>query len=213
MVLHRKGIAGRRVGQAWVGVGCGLLLSCSNSSGGPPSRVLVGSVTENDAQVGVVATAHHARLFLCGGPSSYQSATHWFSLDLDASGQIIAQDASAGPFSVDGRIGQNSAGGVVTLADGTSLTFQASPTAHGTLAGLYEATAPCGKAGLIVTQPSSQATAMGQGACIGATVGSSADRILQVTPIDPIARANDGSVHASAAGSEISLVVAAPPAP
>jgi hypothetical protein len=211
MVSHRKRGVGPLVRAACVGIGCGLL-SCSNSQSVEAVRVLVGPVAENDAQVGIVATAHHARLFLCGGPSSYSSATHWFSIDVSASEQIMAEAGSTGPLSVVGHIGQADAGGVITLADGTALTFQASRTVPGTLAGLYEAAAPCGKAGLIVTQPSLQAPASGQGTCIGAVTGSSADRVLQVTPIAPIARAADGSIHASVAGGEISLVAAAPPA-
>jgi len=215
MICHRSGGSRRRAWALWLPLlGIGSLMSCSNSSEPAGVRVFVGQVAENDARVGIVATAHHARLFLCGGPTSYSSATHWFSLDLTPSAQIAAEGGTTGSFSVAGHIGPTSAGGTLTLPDGSTLTFQASPVSTGSLSGLYEADAPCGKAGLIVAEATSQSPATGQGACIPPpTSGSPASPILQVTPVEPIARAADGSVRVSVDGQEIALIAAKAPTP
>ena len=90
----------------------------------------------------------------------------------------------------------------------------ASPISPGTIAGLYEATQPCGKVGLIVSQASPADAPTGQGACIGNPGASGATPVEQVTPLRPLTRAADGTIRVTIAGSagEIAAGPAAAPA-
>ncbi len=188
------------------------VFACSSSST-PHSgsvRVLVGTVEGTDAQVAVVASAHRARIYFCGGDSSYPALTHWFTADVDASGAIRAEADAPGDWSIEGQVGGADAAGAVTVADGTRLTFRATNVAGGTIAGLYEAAAPCGKVGLIVTQPSAQAAPSGQGACIHTDVRPSVE---QVNPIAPLIRATDGTIRVLVAGTAAALSVLPAAAP
>ncbi|HZU85473.1 MAG TPA: hypothetical protein VE987_21225 [Polyangiaceae bacterium] len=188
----------------------------ATADGGAAALVLVGDVPGTDARVGIVATADHARLFFCGGASSVLSLTHWFSADIGATQRIAFDAGMVQPFAIDGSFGPGGATGTVVLADGQSRVFEASPVAAGTIAGVYEADSSCGKVGLIVTQPSAGATAMGQGACVPtAAPGAPAQPILQVNPLEPIVRAADGTIVVTVVGEtgSVALRAAAPPAP
>jgi hypothetical protein len=193
----------------------GFALSCSNSSTSPTAQVLVGTVADSDARVGIVTTTRQARLFFCGGATSYMTATHWFTVDLDSSHQVVQDSGTSGPFSVVGRVDSGGATGTVVLGDNQMHVFQAAPVAPGTLAGVYEANAQCGKVGLIVTQPSSDQAPDGQGACVAPpTGGPDLAKVGQVNPLLPIARAADGSirVEVTETNEEVSVLAAAPPA-
>src|SRR5258708_7664502 len=101
----------------------------------PAVRVLTGAVDGTDAQVAIVASAHRALVYFCGGSSSYPILTHWFTLDLDSSGGANAKAAGAGDWSFDGQLGTgDAAGGAFTIADGTKLTFHATRVGDGTIA-------------------------------------------------------------------------------
>jgi hypothetical protein len=157
-----------------------------DDAGGTPLRVLVGKVSASDIAVAAVVADRHARLFFCGGPNSYASATHWFQVSLnDHSFDQSAPDGAR----VDGQVTSSKVtGGIVQDGEQTQL-FNTYLIRDGTLAGLYEASAPCGKVGLIVTQPSPKDPARGQGACVG-------DGHLpqQVNPILPISLEHDGTI-------------------
>src|SRR5579872_6556553 len=147
-------------------------LGCSSSSAPPApavqgsqTRVFTGQVEGTDARVAVVATTHHARVFFCGGDATYATSTHWFLVDIGPTGQVASP--SDGGLSFTGQVGDGDVRGALVGVDGRSRAFVASPISAGTIAGLYEATQPCGKVGLIVTQSSPAVAPTGQGACVG----------------------------------------------
>src|SRR6266571_2264201 len=47
----------------------------ADAQAGKSPRLYVGTVDGSDARVALVATAHHARIYFCGGPSSYMDLT------------------------------------------------------------------------------------------------------------------------------------------
>lgn len=139
--------------------------------------VLVGEVEGSDVRVGVLASGDQLRVFLCGGPSSYASATHWVRTALDASGDLrFSSDA----LQLEGSL----ADGVLDaelITDDERALVRARAVHADTIAGLYEAQAECGTVGLIVTQDTPDSSPTAQGACVGD--GHLPD---QVNPIKPI---------------------------
>ena len=192
---------------------CAAIVACGSTAAPTPTgaRVFTGTVEGTDAEVAIVASARHVRIYFCGGPSSYMTMTHWFTLDLDPSGATQAQADAATDWTLDGKLTDPTASGSITIADGTSLTFRAARVADTTIAGLYEAETGCGKIGLIVMQASAQLPSSGQGACVNAAARPSVE---QVNPIKPLTRAADGSIQVQVVGSTETVLVraATPPA-
>jgi hypothetical protein len=197
-------------------VGCG-----SSSPGSAPNTtpattaaplVFVGEVQGTDVLVGIVATTHHARVFFCGGDTSYATLTHWIpSASLDPAGGALTQASDTAGWSVSGTLDEGGATGTVVAGATGSFTFHAAPVAAGTIAGLYESTLPCGKVGLIVAQDSGADAPTGQGACVPSVPGGTAST-EQVNPIRPIARAADGTIPVSVGTTTTAVHAAAPPA-
>lgn len=152
---------------------------------GPSHEVLVGEVEDSDVRVGVLADATRLRVFLCGGPSSYASATHWLRAELDDDG---AFDFQTDQLELRGSLVDGVLEAELTRGE-ESARVRAERVRADTIAGLYEARAECGTVGLIVTQdePDTQPTA--QGACVGE--GHLPD---QVNPIKPISLERDGTI-------------------
>jgi hypothetical protein len=198
---------------ACLAVGCGSSSAPAPSS--PPPQVFAGQVAGTDARVAVVATTHHARVYFCGGPSSYETSTHWFLASIDASGQIDAAMGADGGLSFTAQIADGGVQGTLVAVDGAAHPFTASPVAPTTIAGLYEAEGPCGKVGVIVTQPSAAADPAVQGACIGSPGANGATPVEQVTPLLPVVRAADGTLRVTVVGTagEVLVAPAAAPAP
>jgi len=148
-------------------------------------EVLIGQVEDSDVRVGALADGARIRVFLCGGPSSYASATHWLRAELDRDGRFRAE---SDVLELSGSI----ADGVLEaerVLDGERTVVRAERVRAGTLAGLYEAKAECGTVGLIVAHDEPDADPVAQGACVGG--GHLPD---QVNPIEPIARDRSGSI-------------------
>jgi hypothetical protein len=171
-------------------LGCDAEVDSSNAGlaeldAGPAHDVLVGEVEDSDVRVGVLADGARLRVFLCGGPSSYASATHWVRAELEPNGDFSfsSEELELTGSLVDGVLEAE------LVADDERAMVHAERVRDGTLAGLYEARADCGTVGLIVTQddPDSEPTA--QGACVGD--GHLPD---QVNPIKPISRDSDGAI-------------------
>jgi hypothetical protein len=171
-------------------LGCDVEVDASGSGlaeldAGPTHEKLVGEVEDSDVRVGVLADDARLRVFLCGGPSSYASATHWLRAELDGDGDFSfrSDELELTGTLVDGVLEAE------LVADGERSMVRAERVRGGTLAGLYEARADCGTVGLIVTHdgPDSEPTA--QGACVGE--GHLPD---QVNPIKPISRDSDGAI-------------------
>jgi hypothetical protein len=172
-------------------------------------RVSVGEVTGTDVRVAVVATDHRARIFFCGGDSSYATATRWLVVDIDSFQRVVLPPSVDQPWRLDAEVQPERIAGTFDMGDAVSHVFEATAVAPGTIAGLYEALAPCGRVGLIVAQPSLDAEPIGQGSC----VGPSPAPIVQVTPVRPIARGADGAIPVLTPGAINQTFVrsAAPP--
>jgi hypothetical protein len=169
-----------------------MTIACSASETSKPSaRVFSGEVQGTDVRVGVVASAQQARIFFCGGSASYQTKTKWLTANLDSAHQLALPNTVADPWKLEGEVSDAEVSGSIDMGDAVALPFRAPLVSEGTLGGLYEGTAPCGKLSLIVSQPSLAATPEGIGACIGMS------GIEQVDPLMPIARGPDGTIAVS----------------
>jgi hypothetical protein len=189
---------------AAVGAGCG----SSSSSGPAPSRIFVGQVEGSDARLALIATEHNARIFFCGGDTTYKSMTHWIpSAPIDVKGDVMQPSDTAG-WAIHGQVESSGVSGVVIAHGDSTFTFHAAPVATATIAGVYEVSAPCGKVGLIVAQGSAGEVPVGQGACVPASGNADPE---QVNPILPIARAADGTIPVVIGGTKFFVHPAAAP--
>jgi hypothetical protein len=162
----------------------------------------VGTVDDSDIQLGaVIENRDSARLFFCGGPSSYATATRWIILPVAADGGFEFDD---GGWTVRGTLSRAALSGTVEQ-NGESHRFSALKTASGTIAGLYEGAADCGRVGLIVAQPDSKTDPKGQGACVG-----DGHPPEQVNPILPVSL-EDGAIQVKIGDAETAVREAAPP--
>jgi hypothetical protein len=153
----------------------------------------VGDVNDTDARVAVLTGQGKLRIFFCGGADSVADSTHWFNVDISEG----AIDIDAAPWKVTGSVKASGVTGQVTRDDGVLREFSASPVASGTLAGLYEGTADCGRLGLIVAQKSQGAAIEAQGACVGD--GHAPE---QVNPILPVAQ-DKGQIPVQTPGADM----------
>jgi hypothetical protein len=158
-----------------------------DSDAGSAARVLVGAVDDSDIALGAVVAGDRARMFFCGGPSSYARATHWLQLELAGDGSF-AQVEDDG-FEVAGQVRGDRVTGELDRPGDAPAAFSAELARAGTLAGLYDGQDDCGKLGLIVREGASGGPVRAQGACVGA--GRAAQ---QVNPILPIGLDADGSI-------------------
>jgi hypothetical protein len=162
---------------------------------------LVGTVDDSDIRVAAVVEDNaNARVFFCGGPSSYETATKWIVVPVAAEGGF---DFDADGWKVRGTLTRSALSGTVERAD-QSRRFSALKVAAGTIAGLYEGTADCGRVGLIVAQPDEDADPIGQGACVGD--GHTPE---QVNPILPVSL-KEGAIQVTIGEMEASVREAAP---
>jgi hypothetical protein len=169
--------------------------ACSDEPAKPFARVYTGDLTGTDVRVGIIATEHRARLFFCGGASSYQTMTGWLTADVDAAHQLSIPSDAAKTWGLQGRVADTEVTGAIDKGDGMSRPFRATVVSDRTISGLYEGTAPCGRLGLIVTQPSPDMSPSGQGACVGPV-------LEQVNPLEPIIRDPDGTIRVKVGGSD-----------
>jgi hypothetical protein len=191
-----------------LGLGAFLSLSasaCGGSDGEPQSSqaplVFTGTVADTDVRVGVVASGRHARLYFCGTGSSLSPWTRWLSADRSDTGAISFPSDG---WELSGSLQGTVLDGTVAPAAAELHRFHAVAARAGSLFGLYEADAPCGKVGLIVGAGGTPDAPSAQGACSGANPES--DR--QVIPIMPIARTSSGTIGVTVAGDAQVLQVA-----
>ena len=135
--------------------------------------------------------------------------SRWVTADLTSNGAVTT-DANALDWSIDATVG-TSVDGTLTTGDDTVYPFTASRIEKKTMGGLYEAVSPCGKVGVIVSQPTESDAPVVQGACIKSPTAAD---IHQVNPVLPLTRNADGSISVVVVGEteEISVVPAAAPA-
>ncbi len=161
---------------------------------------LVGTVSESDVRVAAVIENDRARLFFCGGPSSYATSTRWIVVDLGDDGKFTFDDSG---WTVQGTLSRGGLSGSVEQ-NAEKRTFSTVRVAPGTIAGLYEGTADCGRVGLIVSQPDRESDPQGQGACVGE--GHAPE---QVNPILPVSL-KEGEIQVKVGDAETSVHEAAP---
>jgi hypothetical protein len=179
----------------------------SEDAGGAASlRFFTGTVEGTDARIGVVAAKHHARLYFCGGDSTYRTLSRWVPAVIDASGSLTPDPAAEMGWVVTGTLSDDAVDGSLRPGDATSYGFHAAPVDERTIAGLYEGTSPCGKVGVIVSQVSSSESPVAQGACITSSGDGTAD-IHQVNPVAPFERATDGTIAVEVSGTSETLRV------
>jgi hypothetical protein len=156
--------------------------SCADSKPEPSEpRIWVGEVADSDVTVGIAASGGAATLFFCGGGSSYATRTHWFTTANWSSTDFSLQDEG---FRVSGMTRDGQIEGMVELGEPQRLAFSARMPEPGTVAGVYEAVVPCGRAGLIVLQPAADADPRAQGTCLRRE--SDAAVVEQVNPVLPV---------------------------
>jgi hypothetical protein len=210
-MIRRK--ARTQLGYSVLGAPCciafaALLSACGSDSKEPASvagpLVLVGKVDGTDVRVGVVTTASRARLYFCGTGDSLETWTRWLSVDRSSTGEIGLSDADA--WKLRGSFQSDTLAGSVAAKGFDEREFHAVVIQHEALSGLYEANAPCGKVGLIVSMEGASGAPLTQGACTGSTAGD----VEQVIPILPVSRGADGAIAVTIAGD--SQVLQASPA-
>jgi len=163
-------------------------------------------LTGTDVRVGIIATEHRARVFFCGGATSYETMTRWITADVDATHQLRIP-ADAGPtWGIQGTVADAEITGAIDVGDGALRPFRATVVSERTISGLYEGSAGCGRVGLIVIQATPDTPAVGQGACVGPV-------LEQVNPLEPIVRTPDGAIRVTIGTStaEREVRAAAPP--
>lgn len=169
------------------------------SEGGTPApsfpRAYVGEVEGTDARVGIFGRDPNSfRLYSCGGPETVGLLTHWFNTTTG-----FPDDGYTYTLQVE----EDVAVGTVYLPDATGYSFTARPVTWGKLPGLYEATAPCGKVGVIISEVPDSDEFHVQGACAGPVIADA----KQVNPILPLTRASDGSIEVQVEGDTDVVVV------
>ena len=161
---------------------------CGETAPDPSGHVYTGDVPGTDVRVGIISSEHHARVFFCGGNSSYSTMTRWLNADVDSAHQLSLPSTPNQYWGLQGNVGDSEVSGLVDMLDGTPRPFHATVVSDRTISGLYEGTAGCGRLGLIVVQSTPDTPAVGQGACVGPQT------IEQVNPLDPITRTPDGTI-------------------
>jgi hypothetical protein len=168
----------------------------------------VGDVANSDVVMAAASSKQLATVFFCGGPSSLVEGTHWFSNIAPISG---AFSAVASAWRVEGSESTGRLEGSISDGAGDSRVFAARSVAAGTLAGVYDASAPCGHVGLIVRQDTSADTPSAQGACLRLVNGVA--RVEQVNPVLPLARDSSFGIRVSVASDPDSTLIVHPLVP
>jgi hypothetical protein len=161
----------------------------------PTARVYTGDVPGTDVRVGLIASEKKARVFFCGGPSTYASMTGWLTADVDSAHQLSLPPPVTHSWVLTGTVSDAEVSGTIDMGHATPLPFRATIVSDRTISGLYEGNAGCGRLGLIVAQPTPDTAAIGQGACVGQ------GQLEQVNPLEPIVRGADGVIRVTVPGS------------
>ena len=96
--------------------------------------ILVGRVNGSDALIALVANGNELLAYVCGGPADWQTHTSWFKGDLSANGSFSLNTDN---LWLNGTILGQAARGVLELADGSRLSWQALSPQKDSPAGLY----------------------------------------------------------------------------
>lgn len=138
------------------GLGC----SASETPAVPSaSSPLVGTLKATDARVGLVVDDAKGVLYVCGGATTRAALTRWFRGPRTPAGI----DWTSEDLRVTAAPRGAAWSGELRKSDGTILSFELEPSAAATVAGVYDATLPTGRAGVVVFQasPTEAATMLG----------------------------------------------------
>jgi hypothetical protein len=174
-------------------LGCGEDEPVENAQS-PKMMSWVGDVPGSDVMVSLVFGDGVGAVFFCGGDSSFRERTRWFRGKMNQAEPVAI--ARPDGWRVSFALADGPISGVLSSPSDEQTPFNLVPIQRGTIAGLYEARGACGLLGLIVAQPSRDATPIGQGACVG-----QAPLIEQVNPIAPLERTADGTILVELVGS------------
>jgi hypothetical protein len=171
------------------------------------ARVYTGDVPGTEVRVGIIASDKKARIFFCGGPTTYETMTGWLTADVDSAHKLSLPPPQSHDWILQGQVGDAEINGTIDMGNATPLAFRATSVSVRTISGLYEGSAGCGRLGLIVVQATPDSPAIGQGACVGQ------GRLEQVNPLEPIVRGADGAIKVKVASStkEQEVRAASPP--
>jgi hypothetical protein len=174
--------------------GCGA--DAKPSATQPPARVWVGAVEGTEVKVALADRNGAVELFFCGGPDSFATNTRWF-----VEGALLDAPFSftSGGWSVKGDVRERVASGNVQADNDEPAAWTAAAADPATIAGLYEGSAPCGKLGLIVSQPTADDEPTGQGACL--RVEGERVTVEQVNPVRLTQRSAAGEIAVTVASA------------
>jgi hypothetical protein len=154
---------------------------------GQGAQTFVGSVEGTDAVVGAVTEDGRATFYLCGGETTYQPFTRWFSGATGADGALSLESTRDGTtFGLTGSL----ASGAGTITTGTETLRWSAEPASGAMSGLYAAMNGSCRIGAVVGDLHGQGTAL-QGVWCDEQADDT-NIYLQVTPITPIALTSQG---------------------
>jgi len=136
--------------------------AATTNSGAAARAQWVGVVEGTDVRMAMIVGPGKARVYFCGGELSYANATRWIEFPYDGGEHIEFED---GDWHLHGHLLLARLKGEVELGDHVERAVRADVARPGTLAGLYEGEADCGRVGLIVIQSSGAEPALAQGAC------------------------------------------------
>jgi hypothetical protein len=161
---------------------------------GQGAQTFVGTVEGTDAVVGAVTEDGQVTFYLCGGKTTFQPFTRWFSGAAAADGAFsLASTRNGTTFGLTGSL----AAGSGTITTGTqTLSWSAGPVS-GEMDGLYAAMNGSCRIGAVVGDLHGAGTAL-QGVWCEENAGNQ-DEYLQVTPITPIALTDQG-IHVQVEG-------------
>jgi hypothetical protein len=161
-----------------------------------PAPAYVGKVTDSgsDAVVGMVSDGERVQFYLCGGPSTYETLTHWFQGPVAKDGTFRIE---SGGFEATGDI--TAGKGEVKTDDGKTLSWTVR-AAKGEEEGLYAAMDGSCRTGAVVGDFDGDGAVDLQG-----TWCNGKDIFAQVTPIRPL--------EVTAIGTIAVQVLSSPPKP
>ncbi len=137
----------------------------------------VGTVAGNDWWVASYAKGSDVAVYVCGGASSFGSASRWYVGKLDARHALLSADG----WTVSLDLTEGHAAGTITPPSATAVAFDVPSARAGSLEGLYVALDDGRRTGVIVRQETGKAPVV-QGTWFGPTL----DARAQVTPIKPV---------------------------
>lgn len=155
-----------------------LLLGCSGGAAGADD-VAVGTVLGTDAVIGRVSDGEKVTFYVCGGPTTYDTMTRWFSGPDDASGAVALEkdgwQVLSDPGGHSGRI---------LPPSGPALAFEGHAARFGTPEGLYSAVDSGCRTGAVVLEPPGASGPSVQGAWCGGGDGSRFEQVIPILPGD-----------------------------